>query len=258
MTRRKINVGLIWWECGSMVKPQDVEFLITVTRIPLYLLFGKSLAVFSNDLNTNTYFKQHLLRFSLLDNNDTLGLLVHAAHDIYLAFYFERQSEQIKALILNLGNISKLDSLISETTTSNVITKAKRTSSSIIFDKVLEKKKLKPNPFLVSTSQSSHVSSSSSTLTTQEQINTAINKIILSGLRMRGLSANMVESFNDKLTIKEIHQMTYKAALFALRKYNYNFNKSSAQKKTPIRLNDIQVIVENLLELFVDVEVPVI
>ncbi|RLV90388.1 Mitochondrial morphogenesis protein SLD7 [Spathaspora sp. JA1] len=239
---------------------------IKITSIPLYLSFGKPLTVFSSHEDTNIYFKQHLLKFSLLENNNSLGLLVQANPNIYIVFYFERESEKIMVLILNIGNLNKLDyMMVGDSNSKLEIPKTKRIPPSPmttkIFDKVLEKKKLKPNPFLVSSSQSSHASSPSlSILSTQEQINTAINKIILSGLRIRGLSANMVDSFNDKLTIKEIHQMTYKATLFALRKYNYTFNKinSGPTKKSPIRLNDLQAIVENLLELFVDLEGPLI
>lgn len=70
---------------------------------------------------------------------------------------------------------------------------------------------------------------------------------------MRGLSQNLVTTHNDKIAVKEINQMTFKATQFALRKQNYSFNKKSEVKK-PLRLNDLQDIVESLLQLFVDVE----
>ncbi|GEQ72371.1 hypothetical protein JCM33374_g6058 [Metschnikowia sp. JCM 33374] len=98
----------------------------------------------------------------------------------------------------------------------------------------------------------------SSGLITSHQISQAVNRVVLSGLRLRGLSTNASSSANDKIAIREIYQMTKKAALFALRKYGYDFNRgiSNGDKEASqgVSLDDIQSIVESLLSTFVDVE----
>lgn len=116
-------------------------------------------------------------------------------------------------------------------------------------DRIL-KKKQEGNPFLAVPPKVHRTLA----LSTQEQISTAVNKIIQSGLRIRGLSVNQTESLNDKLKIKEIYQMTHKATMFSLRKYNYSFNKRAEPEKMQVSWSNLQETVENLLHLFIDVD----
>ena len=129
--------------------------------------------------------------------------------------------------------------------------KSRTTSSPAVtaFDRVL-KEKQEGNPFL----RTQPKPNKSLVLSTQEQISTAVNKIIQSGLRIRGLSMNQTESINDKLKIKEIYQMTHKATMFSLRKFNYSFNKRTDSEKVQVSWNDIQETVESLLHLFIDLD----
>ncbi|RCK67865.1 Mitochondrial morphogenesis protein SLD7 [Candida viswanathii] len=234
---------------------------IKYAEIPLYLTTALPFAIYSNDPATSDYFRKNLLELPLSNNRTDLGMLCKADSDTYLVFYYE--DETVKMIVITFTEFNKLLPHLngkSHPTSNTVVDLSKPVrarTSTVLIDKIIEKKKQRLNPFitttpLITTNAPTKVDNSL-ILSSQEQINAAINKIILSGLRMRGLSQNLVTSHNDKLTIKEIHQMTFKAAQFALRKQNYSFNKKSETKK-PLRLNDLQDIVESLLQLFVDVE----
>ncbi|KAG7665905.1 SLD7 [[Candida] subhashii] len=247
----------------SNLSVHKVGNYINYTRLPIFLFYGHHrLCIYSSNNSTNDYFKNHLVKVSLTNPDSHLGLLFKVTNDTYLVFYFDFESKTIRAMMLNFTCLNQLDDLddLASSPVNSILSFSKEKTPSIsattevsrqIFDKVLEKKKQRQNPFLVPTPPSQE--NNSSVLTTQDQINSAVNKVILSGLRIRGLSANLCATANEKLAIKEIHQMTYKATLFSLRKYNYSFHKKSANNKS-IRLNDIQVIVEGLLQVFVDID----
>ncbi|ODV78035.1 uncharacterized protein CANTADRAFT_12623 [Suhomyces tanzawaensis NRRL Y-17324] len=223
-----------------------LDATVLPTAIPLYLILAPPATIYSNDASTAEFFKTHLLPISLANG---LGLLFKSdSADQYLVFYYD---DHIRMLVIDFDGLNNALALIdvNSSIASNTFIDTRRApvqENTLVFDKVLERKK-QPNPFIESAKPSTN---SLLVLSSQEHINQAVNKVILSGLRIRGLSTSLGHSSNDKLTIKEIYHMTYKAALFGLRKYNYSFNGSTKKK---ITMDDIQDVVERLLEVFVDV-----
>ncbi|KAL6452285.1 SLD7 Mitochondrial morphogenesis protein SLD7 [Candida maltosa Xu316] len=223
---------------------------IKYTCLPISLVHCSPITVYSNDSTTSQYFKENLVNIPLSNNRNDIGLLCKVDSDTYLVFYYD--TDAVKMIVLNFSNHLKIRPYLNDSVPENTFVDfsqpMKPRTSTVLIDRIIEKKKQRSNPFMTTTGKSDN----SSLLTNQDQINSAINRIISSGLRIRGLTPNQMTSHNDKLAIKEIHQMTFKAAQFSLRKQNYSFNKSEKPKK--VRLNDLQDIVENLLQLFVDVE----
>lgn len=164
--------------------------------------------------------------------------MVFVNEDTCLVFYYDTQ---VKCTIVDFSTWGLINRWIG----SGSVSPQKPVVDTKIFDRVLLQKKSKSNPFL----EPAKPSNDTTRLVSQDQINHAVQKIILSGLRIRGLSPNLSHMVNDKLTVKEIYQMTYKATVFSLRKYNYSFNKTTH----PITVDELQDIVEKLLEIFVDV-----
>lgn len=230
----------IWGENGEeLALGNDLMRLgryVDYRAIPLYVMKYGCLNVFTRDRKTEEWFKENLVTIAMR-LNDNVGLLYEYQNG-YLLFYFQ---QQIKCMVIDLQILNDLDGCVQAKFPSQ---SRKVSSSNIkIFDKISEKRK--SNPFIELHSPQKDLS----VLSNQNQVNLAVSKIILSGLRIRGLSTNLNHSINEKLTIKEIYQMTYKATLFSLRKYNYSFNQSDH----PITVNELQEIVEKLLEIFIDV-----
>lgn len=338
----------LWSSANSLSTPEAVSALsslqfsrigknVDYRGVPIYLLQGPPLDVYSNSTETSNFFKKHLILPSL-QVNENVGLLFgDDLAKLYLVFYFDLT---IKALVLDFSTITTVMAYVENDADNapfnyflNFNEPVRRDSTNMtVFDKVLNKKK-RPSPFgenpglltdrtsldidrntnsdqngfaadksspfndplshpVRSSSFSNSISRSSTnsnsfalpnssrsnsnsfalpnssfnpshsrtsnivslTLTSQEQINLAINKLILSGLRIRGLSTNLNHSINDKLTIKEIYNMTHKSALFSLRKFNYNFTGKGDNKGRAIGFGDLQDTVEKLLDLYVDTE----
>lgn len=228
----------IWGEIDGVLTFQGdlirVPSYVDYRAIPFYLVRYGGLRVFTTDPDTETWFKDNLVALALkLDAN--IGLIYQIEHQ-YLIFYFDKH---VKCFIVDFEILNEVDRYIDKKFPSKLEIIGANTN---IFDKICEKRN---NPFVEPIIQQNDAS----VLSNQTQVNLAISKIILSGLRIRGLSTNLNHSVNEKLTIKEIYQMTYKATLFSLRKYNYSFNKSDH----PITVNELQEIIEKLLEIFVDV-----
>lgn len=241
--------------------------------IPIYLLISKPLRIYSNDENTSEFFKRELVQVSM--KHEPIGLLIknEINENLYLALYVDGDGGdlQIKCFVIDFSILEKIHQAIESDNSqidassfinldsSNVIPKSSNTS---IFDKVLSNKgrKLKSNLFIMpgtSISKRPMTQLSSSALTTNDQITQAVNKVILSGLRIRGLNLNSTSlSTNEKIAIKEVYKMTYKSTMFSLRKFNYGFNQEilKSSKIGHVELNDIQDIVEKLLQVFVDIE----
>ncbi|KAI5964795.1 SLD7 [Candida pseudojiufengensis] len=242
----------------------SLEFIthIECTKLPIYLINGHSFQIFTNDEESEFYFKHKILTIPNSNKLLNYGILTKIKDKIdsdqYFVFYFNNDNNSIDCLIVDFSVINKLNELDHNNKIDNnsFITKKKNRTipNTQVFDKVL-KQKQDNNPFLLSNQNDIQQNSTSSLsiLTNQEQINNAINKLIFSGLRIRGLSKNQTNSINEILKIKEIHQMTYKSAIFALKKYNYT-NSNNKKNNLQIKFNDVQEIIENLLHLFVDVE----
>lgn len=257
------------------VNQNEFVSYINYHLIPVFLFKTNSYTVYSDDEKTNTYFQNNLVKHNLY-HNFNIGLLFKANDDLYSIFHLDSNNLIVKCRFISF-NILKLDAGSSEndrncfvdhktsTLSSIQIQKSNSSISNDRFNKVLFNKRneqsKKSSPFLAASTKSSPQTTSSSslsslTLTNHDQITQAVNKLILSGLRIRGLSTKSNDiSSNEKITIKEIYQMTRKSTLFALRKFNYTFNdQTNVEKNYSIKLNDIQNIVEQLLEVFIDME----
>ncbi|KAI3405743.2 SLD7 [Candida oxycetoniae] len=227
---------------------------IRYDKIPVYLISSRPFSIFTNNTNTSNYFERKLVQKSLI-NQIGLGLLAKkgATEGEYSVFYYD--DSQVKSFTINFNFLETVQEFIANKkyTLNSFITNDRQAPNEAIlksFDKALEKR-LEPNPFILN-EKKKH--SNSSVLSTPEQINTAVTKIISSGLRIRGLSVSSATSVNEKLKIKEIYQMTQRATLFSLRKYNDTNVKKPGSKRHPITLSELQEIVENLLHLFIDLE----
>lgn len=241
--------------------------------IPIYLLISKPLRIYSNNEKTAEFFKKELIQFSV--NYDHIGLMIKNETDenLFLVLYVDSNSGdlQIRCLVIDFSILEKVHQAIesdnSPINTSSFINLESsiiipKSSNTSIFDKVLSGKgrRLKSNLFIMpSTSIAKRPATqlSSSVLTTNDQITQAVSKVILSGLRIRGLNLNSTnQSTNEKIAIKEVYKMTYKSTMFSLRKFNYGFNQEllKSSKNGHVELNDIQDIVEKLLQVFVDID----
>lgn len=200
--------------------------------IPVYLMSSQPCTCYSSVESTNEYFETNLVRYS--SNEDQNGILFQE-EDWFLLFYYDKE---IKLMILDLSHLSKIVLVVNQSDVDMFITvKDKETIS--IFDRVLNNKK---KPRMLPQKE---------TTVKETDISLVINKVILSGLRIRGLSL-VNHSANDKLAIKEIYQMTLKSTLFALRKFKYGFNGISSNDNSHLTVIVIQEIVEKLLQVFVD------
>ncbi|CAH6719402.1 mitochondrial morphogenesis protein Sld7p [[Candida] jaroonii] len=223
----RIVRNLQLWSKGTFPFTNDEEFqrvnYVKYNEIPLVLIQGKPIDVYCSIQDSVDYVADNVLRYK------DLGLLCKSKsnENVYLIFYV--QDMKLKTLLLDFSLIIKILGINKsyDNETNYILDLKTKSSDTNVFDRVLEKKK-RPK---------------STTPTVQDkgdQINTTVTKVILSGLRLRGLS----NSSKDKIKIKEIYQMTYKSTLFALRKFNRE-----------VKLNDIQDTVEKLLQIFVDVDI---
>ncbi|CAK9435431.1 uncharacterized protein LODBEIA_P01580 [Lodderomyces beijingensis] len=254
-----------WSGVAEKVTPfaKKLTFIAYVfySRIPIYLISSPLFTVYTGESATEGYFESKLVGRRESDSGQRLGLLTKIYSEgeeddddgVYVVFYHDKD---VRSFVLDFSLLEPFEKLTAGTsTTSNAFVVYTETAPSQtpskIFDKVLQKKKLQePAP----STADGEKQSVSRPLSTPDQINRAVNKIILSGLRLRGLTLNQAASVNAKLKIKEIYQMTFKATLFSLRKYSTNIGKNGELERREIRITDLQETVEGLLHLFVDVE----
>lgn len=233
----------IWGDTAA--KYPDVEFVTHVyyRRIPLFLISAGPFDVYSDLAVTEQYFSKVAARGA------GIGILTRfSTSSEYAVFYPE--SSGVKCFSIDFGALERIQSLAREAETAETSIyfgdrpKTIAAKSDItVFDRVLEGKLTKKPPVARSAPVPPLV------LSTSAQISQVINKTVLSGLRLRGLSQSAA-STKERVATGEIYHMTRKAAHFALRKYNYDFNNSAGE----IKASDVQDIVERLLEIFVDVE----
>lgn len=235
-------------------KLPNVEFVAYVYyhRIPLFLVAAGPFDVYSELEKTEKYFASNLMARGV-----DIGILTRfsspdSSSDEYAVFYADTGA--VKCFSIDFGTLTHTQSLKDEADTAETsiyFGDRPRTitvkSDTTVFDRVLEGKLTKKPPVARNTPQMAPLL----VLSTSGQISQVINKTILSGLRLRGLSRSAASS-KERVATGEIYQMTKKAAHFALRKYNYDFNTNT--NPTEIKASDVQDIVERLLEVFVDVE----
>ncbi|OBA24340.1 hypothetical protein METBIDRAFT_228880, partial [Metschnikowia bicuspidata var. bicuspidata NRRL YB-4993] len=202
-------------------------------RIPLFLVSNGPFDVYSEHVETENYFYESLVCLS-----EAVGILAKSlleGTDTYFVFYLDQKAlprvrcyyidfsvrQQVAEFREKASKIGDQDVFF----ISKTLGSAGRSDTSV-FDRVLGTKASKiPGP--VSAPQPPVAGTLA--LTTSQQISQAVSRVVLSGLRLRGLSTNPQSSANDKLAIREIYHMTNKAANFALRKYSYEFNERARQ-----------------------------
>lgn len=254
-----------WWSSQTFIMADYIDY----RSVPLIFMLSKPLHVYSQDGETCNFFKEKLADKAV--DNPGMGMLFKnlANSDLYLAIYVQEtlHTESVRCLPLSLdllGRIRDLEKGDQEALdVENVAVAldelgAERQANTSVFDKVLSTKNRRqpsnlftfPVPLKRNATQTQL---SSQSLTSKDQIEQTVSKVVLSGLRLRGLNMNTSLSANDRIAIKEVFRMTHKSALFALRKYKYGFNGKN-DASPPIKLNDIQDIVEKLLQLYVDLD----
>ncbi|KAF3990895.1 hypothetical protein FT663_02968 [Candidozyma haemuli var. vulneris] len=219
-------------------------------RIPWFLISQGPFPVYSSDETTTGYFKEKLAREAL--DRPYIGILSKSQDpQTYVVFFI--QGNGVRCFCIDFTTLDRLSTAsrnFEAGTDDNVYYSALPTrSDTTIFDRVLENKSSKRNQYVAPKNPSS--TPLSVTPLNGDQISNAVNKMTLSGLRLRGL--NPSSSSKDRIAIKELYHMTRKSALFALRKFNYGFNGSSGQE---VRLSDVQDVVERLLQAYADVDQP--
>lgn len=217
----------------------SVVSYVNVLLIPLYLVPGPPGRVFSHSSATTEFFRQYVAA--------CVGSGIMFVNDnTYLVFYSDEELN-IWVLRIDFDLLEKLSSVTSALETRPI------QPDRDIFERVLSDKRRKKgqhNKFMMSSAETPVTQLSTQHFTSNEQVSQAINKLILSGLRLRGVTTN-APSPNDRVAVREIYQMTQKAALFAVRKFNYNFQ---SHEKVDLTLDHLQDIIEHLLQVFIDVD----
>lgn len=227
--------------------------LINYRLVPLYLVSNGPYPVYSDNEATEAFFLR-----SLVQQHLNLGLLAKFSDltgDAYIIFYVDEASMGIKCICLDFGVITQLGEFKPVSKDEDNVYFICRSrlapykSDTSVFDRVLENKSTKKSAQTPTDEERN--STPSLQLSTTAQISQAINKLILLGLRLRGLTVSTLSSSKDKIAIREIHQMTKKASMFAVRKFHYDFN--AGLRALDLLLSDLQDIVESLLQTFVDI-----
>lgn len=230
--------------------------LVDFEKIPWFLVSHGPFKVFSSDDDTSEFFKTNLAAVAVTEPH--IGILSKSQDpQTYVVFFFQDMS--IRCFCIDFSTLERLSTASSsfETdTVDNVFYSALRPrSDTSVFDRVLESKSSRRNQYVApKTTPSDTTTQLSVTPLNGDQIVQAVNRMTLSGLRLRGLNPSSGLTLSkDRVVIKELYHMTRKLALFALRKFNYGFNGATGQE---VRLSDVQDVVERLLQAYADVEPP--
>lgn len=227
--------------------------LVNYRLIPLYLISNGPYPVYSENDATEAFFIRSLVQKDL--NLGLLSKYLDYAGEMYMVFYVDELTKGIKCVCIDFSVINQVldfkqlcrdDENVYFTSRTKIVTNRSDTS---VFDRVLENKTLKKQAAAAIKDKSPL--KLTLVLSTPGQISQIVNKVIFLGLRLRGLTVSGLSSSKDKIAIREIHQMTRKAAMFAVRKFTYDFN--ACQRSSELLLNDVQDIVESLLRTFVDI-----
>lgn len=232
----------IWTETEGLPRLLQYVTHINHQKVPIFLVSHGPFRVYSQNSMTEQYFGQNIACYQ-----NYTGILAKSTNEDVYAVFFGDQNLEIWSYFVDFS-IVDLFQLLAEKDVNcyytGVPTVMSR-SNTAIFDRVLEnkvgntKKPTAPRqmpPLMLSTTH---------------QISQAVNKMVLSALRLRGLTTS--GNSNEMVAVREIYHMTRKAAMFSLRKYHYNFN-GSKREDANIQMEDIQDVVERLLEVFLDVE----
>lgn len=243
---------ILIWRDDIQAKASMLLFVSTVCypKIPAYLVSDGPFDVYTNSLQTELFFFERVVQQH--DSTGLLALLKPGDSECYVVFFADASS-RIKCFFLDFAIISRAAELLRAAANDHPLQAVFYTNVAIplksdtsVFDRVLEHKTARKS---ASFAGPLPPVPPPSLLLTGSQIASAINRCILSGLRLRGLSS----THKEKVVIQEIYQMTKKAATFAIRKYNYNLG-GELKRERVVTLDEIQNIVESLLQAFVDVE----
>ncbi|RKP29717.1 hypothetical protein METBISCDRAFT_18027 [Metschnikowia bicuspidata] len=225
--------------------------LVNYRLIPFFLVSDGPFPVYSDNNATEAFFIRSLVR-----PQPKIGLLTKypdSNGDVYVVFFVDEAACGIKCICLDFLVVSRMEELRDLAPDDENVFFARPNkllaykSDTTVFDRILENKSLRRHV----TAPVAEKTVTGALLYTPTQILQAINKLILLGLRLRGLTVSELSSSKDKIAIREIHQMTRTAALFAMRKFNYDFN--AVLRTQELLLSVLQDIVESLLQTFVDV-----
>lgn len=230
--------------------------------VPIYLVNCRPFYVYSAEEKTCEFFRRRLV--SVTRYKEEAGILMKCSdNDNYIVMYVEKKGErpEIRCLLLSSADFDEKRPLRDVQTRSVIDIPLSSLKSDIsIFDKVLSDKKrqTKRNQFIFNQGLESRADMSRLSLHklhSNEEVMEAVNRIIMSGLRIRGLNLKKQDYCSkEKIRVREIYQMTYKSTLFALRKYNKK-KVAGSDSSDSIRLDDVQDIVEKLLQVYVDVDI---
>lgn len=226
--------------------------LVNYRLIPLYLVSNGPYPVYSDNDETESFFLRSLVLLHI--NIGILARYPDLDADIYLVFYVDEASCGIMCICLDFSILLQFQQFLSLAKDGeNVFFPCRNKlvaykSDISVFDRVLENKSSKKSS--ITPKSEPNTSNLQLLLNTSSQISQAINKLILVGLRLRGLTVTGLSSSKNKIAVREIHQMTHKAAMFSVRKFSYDFN--AGLRSLDLLLDDLQTIVESLLQTFVD------
>lgn len=231
----------IWTETDSLPRLFHYITHINHRKIPVFLVSHGPFRVYTHNASTELYFGDNVACY-----HDDTGIIAKSDNDDVYAVFFSDKNLAVWSYFVDFSLLHLLHNLSGKEANwyySGVPQNVSKTDTTI-FDRVLENK-VGNNKKSVAPRQMPPLM-----LSTSHQISQAVNKMVLSGLRLRGLTAR--ENSNELVAVREIYHMTRKAAMFSLRKYHYEFNGS--KKEGNIQMEDIQDVVERLLEVFLDVD----
>lgn len=232
----------IWTESEGLPILLQYVTHVNVQKIPVFLISHGPFRVYTQNSAAELYFGDNIIC-----HNDYTGILAKSSKEDVYAVFFSDQSLAVWSYFVDFSLLDLLHNLSGKEVNSYYTGVSVNVSKSntAIFDRVLESK-VGNNKRSVAPRQMPLLM-----LSTNQQISLAVNKMVLSGLRLRGLTAR--ENSSEMVAVREIYQMTRKAAMFSLRKYHYEFNGSKKEDGN-LRMENIQDVVERLLEVFLDVE----
>lgn len=233
---------------GSSAKLSHVAY-INRHKVPLYLVSKGPFDVYTSNKDTEAYFA-HMLAMPSSVNPSLAQLARVAESPCYYVFYCVGNGLRCFEVDLDIpARVEALKGSVCMDRLSSVyFSSLAPRSDTAVFDRVLQNKS-KRNTYLAPRAPARTPLSVS--VLSGDQISHAVNKLTLSGLRLRGLNPNALASSHQRTVVRELYQMTKKLAFFALRKFNYSFNGS---RDCHIRLQDVQDVVERLLQAYVDVD----
>ncbi|CAN3357208.1 mitochondrial morphogenesis protein Sld7p [Diutina catenulata] len=187
---------------------------VNFQRVPLSVIRWSNLAVTSTDAKTTGWFRDNVVAPAVLSERPLAVVFEYTS----LMYLFYLVGDKIHAMVVDWAALSRV-----------APAPAAVPDKGRVFDRVMDERRNRtrrtPAP----------PSPEKPSLLAPRQVERTLQKLVLSGLRLRGLPA-----VDTSATTKELYQMTLKAAEFASRKY------------ATVTVPALQETVEKLLEIFID------